>query len=257
MLKMSFGIDNMWNEVVTQPTSSDIIADIKKVTAYNLVITGTIGAGKSTLCNLIEKTLSEHDIKYKCYPEYLANDKTGCELLSKRLTGEISALTFQNYILDYWEHILRTTSSGINIYERCVEDSVVSFCNMANLQGEMSDQELLLLFERARTITKTYDGPSYYGTAQFIKIDTDAPDKLLAKVVSTIASDIRNGVRNRIIGICVTDEVSHDRIIERHRDGEHYDIATVRRFNRQYNSLYNKLSENGKLTRFLDMGWVV
>lgn len=257
---MSFG-DNINIDIITPDDtltmSEDSVRLLNNIQKYNLVITGTIGAGKSTLCNLLETMFRINNITHTCYPEYLANDSLACELLAKRLSNKVSAVTFQNYILDYWKNALQKSNKGISIYERCVEDSVISFCNMANLNGDLTDQELLSLFERAREITVKYNGPSYFGTSEFIEIESTNSMNVALEILKIIQDDISNGIINRVIGLSVTDEVSFERVINRNREGESYSMSTIQKYNSQYRALYRKLKFDGKLSRFLDMGLFV
>ena len=64
---------------------------------YSLCITGAIGVGKSTVIDIVKELFKDYTIQE--LPEYLGIDiKHGQTMLERKIDGELSNLTFQNYI---------------------------------------------------------------------------------------------------------------------------------------------------------------
>jgi hypothetical protein len=136
-----------------------ILSDIYKSTAnadaekgcgnhININITGNIGAGKSTTCEVISKLIGEELIKngvrFVKFPEYIRAYMYGEEMLRLRAEKIISVETFQHYILDYWELVLDyykyASKKSVNIFERLPEDSIYCFAKIAHEEREISDE---------------------------------------------------------------------------------------------------------------------
>lgn len=100
----------------------------------NIIINGAVAVGKSFVFDLIEKHLSEK-LKLPCviYPEFIYNDILASELVVKRFTKEIDAispLTFQSYIMDKWKFYAKKwpyDAEKYNVFERLPEDAVEVF----------------------------------------------------------------------------------------------------------------------------------
>ena len=67
---------------------------------YSIVITGAIGAGKTTLVQKLEKHFSKTNYSFGVIPEYLDGMKNGHEMLNKWISGVITRDEFQEYISD-------------------------------------------------------------------------------------------------------------------------------------------------------------
>lgn len=224
---------------------------------YKLVITGTVGSGKSTLCESIAAIFRKVGKTLDAYPEYIARDPAANMLLEQKLTGVVSPLTFQSFVLDIWEHTLRQPRVGnFALYERCVDDSVLCFANNDNRNNTMTDGELLTLFDRLKRIDNKYDIPSYFSDNPFTCIVSDTIDSNLQTIVGLIENDITNNVHHRIIGLSVSGETSYQRILKRGRKAEsNYTTKDAQDYADRYERLYDiiRSSKHG-IQRFLDMG---
>lgn len=237
-----------------------------QLTNYNLVITGTIGSGKSTICESLTYLFETSNIKVNKYPEFLYVDEISNApssnfssiVLKKKIDKTISALTFQSYVLDSWETILNINinETGLRLYERCIDDSVICFCNVANKDGSLTDIQLLSLYERLNNINKAFHVPSYFDPdIHFTEILSSDLNFNLLQILDIIVSDIKNNINKRIIGLSVSGFDSNARIKSRSRDGENgYSIDFIKLYNSHYKRLFKYLNKHKYLSRFVDIG---
>lgn len=243
---------------LTNPLSSLENDDFK----YNLVITGTVGSGKSTLCEYLLYILTCAKIDVNTYPEFLYIDSnvSNC-ILRDKFDRKISLLTFQSYILDKWENILKINHNkkGVHIFERCVDDSVICFSNIANKLNDITDEELYTLFNRCKNINSRYDAPSYFNSnINFTELKSNDIIKNLNDILMIIIDDVHNKIETRIIGLSVSDNESKNRINIRNRNGElSYSEDVIHTYNKHYRRLYKYLNKNKKLTRYVDIGKLI
>lgn len=232
---------------------------VKSSVDYNLVITGTVGSGKTTMLESISALFEKFSKPTINFPEYLhtMNGELSGELLKKKLESDISSLTFQSYILDMWEKTLyhNYKEEGIKLYERCVDDSVICFCNLDHYNERLTLMEFISLFDKMKKTIENYPNiPSYFHDTNFIKIKSKSLNENLMEIIDIISSDIASGIKHRIVGIEVTDNQSFERIKDRNRDGENsYDIQSIMLFNDHYNKLFTFLSENKNIKSIMDL----
>ena len=72
-----------------------------------------------------------------------------------------------------------------------------------------------------------------------------------------IKSDLKNGVRNRVIGLYNTPEVCYERVLKRARQGETaaYSIESIRQNCHAYDKLYSLIEDKkSKVIRAFDLG---
>ena len=264
---MTLHFTDNFNEVISN-IDKDILNDVVKelqpyknrLDDYNIVITGTVGAGKSTRCEALFHIFKSCEIPVNPFPEYINSvdgEDISAKLLKKKLCGDVSPNTFQSYVLDSWEkYLVGHKKPGLNLYERCVDDSFVCFCNIENRDNKLSELQLLSLFERLQKINKTYDIPSYFDkNIHFTEIQANDLNFNIKQIVEVIISDIQAGVKKRIIGLSISDFNSKERIKRRSRDGEdNYTMEVIRLFNSHYNKLFELLSKHKNLTRLVDVG---
>ena len=265
-LKYSFS-EHSLSEIATQVDQETITyfkdkfkSNEKLLAEYTLCITGTIGAGKSTLCESLVYTIQTAfpDINIHAFPEYLSvYPEISNRMLSLRLDGTISIGTFQSYILDIWQNMASKAphTPGFRIFERCADDCVIGFANAANKDNALSDQMLHTLYQRVRTLDDEYKLPTYFNDTKFTEIKSSNINYNMCQIADIIASDISNNVFNRIIGLSVSTFDSDRRIKQRNRDGETaYTIEMLTSFNDHYTKLFALLSAHENLTRFVDIG---
>lgn len=230
---------------------------------YDIVITGTVGSGKSTVCDiLLHMMRSIESVRVNTFPEFVSFDSEFSErMLDWKIRGSISQLTFQSYILDAWEQMLKCTdtSNAFNIYERCADDSVACFCNIANKDHSLTNSELMVLYERLIAMNKQYSTVSFFDpTTCFTEITEQDLSSIVMLVVKTICSDLANGVSKHIIGLSVTPEVSAFRIASRGRSSETgYPQTIIALYQRHYQKLFKYLTKHGYVERLIDFGKLV
>ena len=241
---------------------------ISALSNYSLVITGTIGAGKSTVCESmvhIIKTLFP-ELCIVTYPEFLFVKDAGLSsnLLTAKINGGISSNTLQSFILDNWNNIMSQNEKyqGFRLFERCVDDCVTCFCNIENKAGKLSDAQFMSLYEELKKIDEHYDIPTYFNIrnehnteSHFTKLYSNDLNYNLQKILSIISGDILNGIKKRIIGLSILPKISKERIIIRSRDGESgYTDEQISIYSTHYEKLFNMLDKGERIDRFVDMG---
>lgn len=229
------------------------LVTLYKDISYNIIITGSVGVGKSTVAQLIYEILKELYNNVKIYPEYINqtfnNIPIGSLMLDAKVNNLISADTFQNFVLDIWEHQLKNNefkkNNTINILERLPEDAVTCFTKESYDNGNMSTLAWNNINHRLQLITEKYNVPSSMN-CEFKLINNNGKlTETIQNIINVICDDIKNGVRNRLFGLIIDDEKYINRIIERGRLSElNTDLTIFKHYNEYYTKLYNKLKLN-------------
>ena len=183
---------------------------------YILSITGPIGSGKSTLIKSLKQHLSK-TYKVITIPEYIDGDPIfGLEMLKRFINGSISSLTFQSYILDYYNNILKDISSEIVLIEKLPYDSVYCFGSVAVKNKQLTQQEFDVLVNKLELLK--LDLPTYKSNLKVL--NTDSLSNILNKSINIINEDLNNGITKRAIYLKCNLEVCKERIMLRNRSGE-------------------------------------
>ena len=218
---------------------------------YNIVITGSVGVGKSTIAQLTYEILKDLFNNVQIYPEYISyklkDVSIGNLMLDLKINKLITAETFQHFVLDIWEHQLQhkgfSNENCINILERLPEDAVTCFTKESYMSGEISKLGWDNINKRLKNINKKYKVP-INSECKFAIIDNN--NKLVnavQEIINIIIDDIKNGVKNRVFGLIVDDDEYMKRIITRGRDSElNNKMDIYKHYNEFYSDLYNKLS---------------
>jgi deoxyadenosine/deoxycytidine kinase len=229
-----------------------------KVFDYKLCLTGTMGAGKSTILQLLSDTFTNFNIY--THNENWVSDFVGLELLKRKISGKVSINTFQNYVIDEFTNGLNITplhnnKPSMHLHERSIDDTIYSFCNFAYLKGQLSRLEFEVLFNRACAAQLRYKVPSYNCTRNFCLLKSSEPNNDLKIVEKIINNDIyKDGIEQRIIGLDITDEQSISRVRERGRIGEDkYSDAHLIEFNQYYKKLFKYLGSDNTVSSVDDL----
>lgn len=107
-----------------------------------IIISGAIGAGKSTVCQLLSNTK-----RYAYIPEYI-DEAGGLEMLGKFKEKKISDYVFQKYILTYYEKKLDKHDSIVVIERSPVEGVAIFF------PAQKYPKEAAELIEKAKNLEK-------------------------------------------------------------------------------------------------------
>lgn len=219
-----------------------------KITNYSLVITGPIGVGKSTLCQIIKMLFEKYEFSVNPICEYIDYDKNGTLMLEKYLSGEISNPTFQNFIIDVYKlQCINGKKSQITISERPVEDSIACFANISSkIQDDFTDLQLLALNDRCNKIINKYQIPSYSDPdTKFTTFMSNDLEISLLTILNNICKDFQLGITKRIIGLDINLEKCKERIYKRGRECEKvYSDEYLQQIIVFYRNIYNlKLSD--------------
>ena len=222
---------------------------VKNVNGYRLVITGTIGSGKSTVCQIVSDIFRANGYNINAYPEFVnVQPEKAIEMLKKKLQKDASTYEFQNYVLDTWEMLFEEhkNKNGINIFERCIDDSVLCFCKYDVMNGKMNNEEYEKLKQRALELDNKYQMfgffPENFNVFSFERVNCSKLELAIINVMMTVINDINHGVMNRMIGLYVSRETSKERIHKRLRDGESaYNDDDIENYVKMYNDLYLSL----------------
>ena len=249
------------NNYAFNPVSNnaEVIKKCKKI-----VITGGVGVGKTTSINRLAEILTSENIPFKVVPEYLQGDIHGIEMLNGFLNKTIPSFDFQYYILNFYDRFLENLEvvpETILIFERIPDDSITCFANKWNKSGQITNTELIELYNYSAEIATKYNLPSYFtinsnNENSFSIVKSDNTETIVSQVFHDI---IKNGNKN-ISLICLynTPEECFRRI---HKRGitseiEHYTLEDVQTFNKHYTQLYAHFM-SGDVLRFCDIGRLV
>ena len=224
---------------------------------YNIVITGTIAAGKSTKCDLFRELMLvvDKNLEHSClYPEYLMHSDIGNIMLQKLHDGTISNITFQHYIMDEFNNILaKRPPRNINLFERCPDDATFIFCR------GMDNDQLTPIFKRSAAIAKRFNIPRFIESIPpyfFTKMENYS-NSVFDTMLDTMEKDVQTMVKynlkimHRIFGLVVSPEESYARLRARNRAAENdCDIAFMKVCYNNYNELYNYLDEHKDTTEY-------
>ena len=233
------------------------------VARYICVITGAIGAGKTTVFKKINEILKE---RYKndvlSIPEYIDspdNSELYRRNLDAYLHGGLNDQTFQNMIQFYYEQALNPVAftDKIVIMERSMSDSISIFCNLAFHRGRLDITNFSLLHGVCLIKDRAVNCPNFFiGNFEFSKIDSTLSESLVAdQILKIIESDLENGVNNRVFGLDCHFSVCKDRIDKRSRIDEAsiYDHTYTALNTSMYSNLYNFLEESPHSIQFTQL----
>lgn len=218
--------------------------------SYNIIITGSVGVGKSTVSQLLYEILKNIFDNIQIYPEYIKqkfnNIRLGNLMLDARVNNVISAETFQHFVLDIWDNQLKQkqfkNGNSINILERLPEDAVSCFTKEAYDNGEISELAWNNINQKLININEKYNVPKN-SDCEFKLVDNnDELSKTIQNILNTIINDIKKGIKNRVFGLIVNKDEYRKRIIRRGRQSEiNNDTSIYDHYNNYYSNLYESL----------------
>lgn len=234
----------------------------KDFKGYNLIITGSIGMGKSTLLESIHNCLNYNNINHYSFPEFVMTNYSNINisetLLEMKLKGILSGITTQNYILDIWEYNLKKyemyknkiSRNNIVLWDRTPEDvgiftkALINYEKYKNIklnnhainsdENEFNTQCYNNIIERSDKIMEKYNIKKYSiennNKPCYVSMIRGNIDLMLLSVLNIIKDDIeKNLTNNRIIHLKTDRLDQHKNIQNRNRGGEdnYYDKPLI------------------------------
>ena len=232
--------------------SLERVIKMTNINRYNLVITGSIGAGKSTISQIMTYILKNYCKNTNIYPEYIStyfnNRPIGQDIFDMYMNHEITSSTFQNFILDIWRTLFEknnysfmTKEFTINIFERLPHDAV--FCFSREQVGKtMTDEEYDIILQKYNQMKQDMNIPTY-NTCKFKKICNDSNIiDVVVEILNIISGDLISDFDydlTRVIGLQISNEKYKQRIQQRGRESEEkYCDYILEHYNEYYNELY-------------------
>lgn len=176
--------------------------------SYTVVVTGPIGAGKSTVTKAIAK-----QYKMPRIPEFVETQVDGLQKLQDWISGKLSESDFQRYIVESYDKACSIASDcSIRVFERSPWDGYTIFS-----QKHEGYKELVKF---ANEVMKRWDIPS--PTQDVVKVvDAEKPLHIVLKeVYKIIEKDLIENRKDRIIYLRIGGETSLERTSQRGRKGE-------------------------------------
>lgn len=234
----------------------------KDFKGYNLIITGSIGMGKSTLLESIHNCLNYNNINHYSFPEFVMTNYSNINisetLLEMKLKGILSGITTQNFILDIWEYNLnkyemyknKVSRNNIVLWDRTPEDvgiftkALINYEKYKNIklnnhainsdENEFNTQCYNNIIDRSDKIMEKYNIKKYSiednNKPCYISMIKSNIELMLLSVLNIIKDDIeKNLTNNRIIHLKTDRLDQHKNIQNRNRGGEdnYYDKPLI------------------------------
>ena len=211
------------------------MSEVSILPKYSIVISGTIGAGKSTLIKRLIAYFEANNIRYGHIPEYI-DIEGGPEMLEKWTSGEITLEQFQNYINNTTENLNKELSNkelDIKVFERTpIESAVIFSIESPNYENIMN---------KAKSIHEKFAIPNPCQDAGcIIIVDANLPEEELFKqVLAIIKNDIEGGISKRILYLRIKILNSIKRVKSRGRQSENkYSIQYLHKIWKRYEKLF-------------------
>ena len=245
----SFNDDLLFYSTISFCTGQHNMPDLKLLANahYNLIITGTLGVGKTTIISLACNILKYNHIPVNRYLEYINYNNVGRDLFQMKMNKKVSAFTFQNYILDIWDTLLTENdyknSIGINIFERIPYDAVYCFSQKEHETGNITDSEFNLIVERYKYIINKHNMFEYSDDIKYTKIINNDISETIGELFNTIITDIKNGVTKRCICLDIENkELYYERLGIRNRsDEDKYTRQILNDYKKYYSNKFDDI----------------
>ena len=198
---------------------------------YILVISGAIGAGKSTMLELLADYLKRNRVCFAVVPEYLEGMTSGRAMLNEWTQGRITLTEFNHYIMDSCDTLNKQAKDyPIRILERAPVENAWVFGN--------KDPTLLL---QAHNIHHKYNIPLVTTPECFVSIlnaNLEA-EKVFEDVLNIVKQDLEHEVPSRVIYLRISAQTSWNRVNVRGRKEEKtYTEEYLRSIVQKYEDLF-------------------
>ena len=198
---------------------------------YTLVISGPIGAGKSTMLKMLKYHFRKKRLNFAIVPEYLEGMKTGKAMLNEWTQGKITLSEFNHYVMDSIDILnKRASHSRIRIMERAPIENATIFAD--------KDENLLI---QANNIHHKYNIPlvtDQHCPISILNANNEA-ERVFRDIVDVIDDDFSSDVPERVIYLRISAETSRNRVTDRGRKEEQaYSEDYLRSIVKKYEDLF-------------------
>jgi thymidylate kinase len=221
-----------------------------KITNYNLIITGSVGVGKSTISQLIYEIMRKKYDNVKIYPEYIKQRYDGINIgetiLNIKCNNIISVETFQHYILDDWNYKLKINefnkNNSINIMERLPEDAINCFTKEAYDNKDLTTLAWNNINHKYNMMKYYHKFPSSEQCEFALITNNSSLVNTTQKIIDIISEDLNKNITNRLFGLVIDNDEYINRIYKRGRQSEiNSDLQMFEHYNNYYTKLYERL----------------
>ena len=205
---------------------------------YTLVISGAIGAGKSTMLDMLKDYLKQKRLWFAIVPEYLEGMTSGRHMLEAWTQGKITLTEFNHYIMDAVDTLNKQAIGfPIRIMERAPIENAWIFARQ--------DPALLL---QAHNIHHKYNIPLVTTKdcpVSVLNANLEA-EQVFRDVLNIVEQDIEQGIPGRVIYLRISADTSRKRVIERGRKAEQsYTAEYLASIVKKYEDLFfNRKDDN-------------
>lgn len=183
-----------------------------------IIIEGGIGAGKTTLLKKLEKHYQFSTVLY----EYIETD-FGKSMLRKYFNEEITAATFQHYILNYWLNELEKVKKHNIVFMERGPLAGLAFCK----ENDFGKKEFESFLNYMCTIMYSYN----ITNLKFMVINSPVDENEVIKIINSTHD-------NLVLFICASSETLMNHVKQRGREGE-TGVYTEDFLIKNANDLYN------------------
>lgn len=192
-----------------------------------VIVTGNVATGKSHLTKVLQHNLCNVIL----YPEFIYKDAFAMEMLARRFAGTITALTFQNFILDKWELYQKQNEGieGIRVYERLPDDAVKVFAKLS-----LSPIEYHLQKERLKKLSLPSYKDMYCDNCTWIRYENNFT-KDLTPLIEAVKS-----AKTKYVVIEVKSSTAFENYKQRNRKEEFYTLEEIEHLQKLYDEFTAK-----------------
>ena len=181
------------NSSKSQSNLTQFESGSKNLPILNIVVTGAIGVGKSTVINYLKQSLDKtHNTHCSIVNEYIVekynNIPVGETMLNMFMQSKLSSFTFQNYIIDWWDKQYKWLDSiyntvlvnqheydlSVRIFERLPYDNINCFAKYALLTNNLTQQEFDSLTNRCSNVLGQYQPIDYSKSSNVVLVNNDS-----------------------------------------------------------------------------------
>ena len=180
---------------------------------YDIVVTGPIGAGKTTLVKKLINYFLNQQADLGVVPEYIDGMKNGPTKLADWLSGKITQEEFQDYLLDAYDYLNhKVYNQKIRLFERTPIEGAIIFSQGTNIYEKT--------LHGSAQLHDKYSIPDPQIEVPYIIDASQTIEEVFQAATKIIEEDRMTQTRKRIIYLRIDDETVYNRVNKRSRKGE-------------------------------------